>query len=144
LEAIDREVAGFSRQRVFVCLGREPGGMTSLYTAGGQSFVSEILQIAGGDNIFQDVTQPYPEASKESLIKRAPDVIIEMRPGENISDLRRRQILSEWAILRGGPAVSNRRVYVLTQNFLLIPGPRVAAATRILAHTLHPEIQDGQ
>jgi iron complex transport system substrate-binding protein len=143
LESVRRDVASYARQKVFVCLGREPGGMTSLYTAGGPSFITEILQIVGGDNIFEDVTQPYPEASKESLIKRAPDIIIEMRPGENISDLRLRQIMSEWNILRGVPAISNNRIHVLTQDFLLIPGPRVGAACRILGRTLHPEIKDG-
>ncbi|MCK4390158.1 MAG: ABC transporter substrate-binding protein [Desulfobacterales bacterium] len=143
LEAVQKEVAGYPRQKVFICLGRAPSGMTNLYTAGGPSFISEILQIAGGDNIFADVTQPYPEASKESLLKRAPEIIIEMRPGEDISDLRRRQIIAEWDILRGVPAVSNRRVYVLTEDLLLVPGPRVGVAARFLAKPLHPEIQDG-
>ncbi|MBW2358955.1 MAG: ABC transporter substrate-binding protein [Deltaproteobacteria bacterium] len=139
LEQIREKTAGRSRKKVFVCLGRSPGSMASLYTAGGPSFVSEILQIAGGENIFSDVTQPYPEASKESLIKRAPEIIIETRPGENITDVRRRRIISEWNVLRGIPAVSNRRVYVLAEDFLLVPGPRVGAAARCLARTLHGE-----
>ena len=143
LEAVRSDVAGFARHKVFVCLGRAPAGLTSLYTAGGPSFISEILQIAGGDNVFQDVTVPYPEASKESLLKRAPEIIIELRPGEDLSDLRRSQIISEWNILRGIPAISNHKVYVLTENFLLVPGPRVGLAARFLARTLHQDIQDG-
>ena len=139
LEQIRENVSNRSRKKVFVCLGRSPGSMASLYTAGGPSFVSEILQIAGGENIFSDVTQPYPEASKESLVKRAPEIIVETRPGENITDVQRRQIISEWDVLRGIPAVSNRRVYVLTEDFLLVPGPRVGAAARCLAQTLHGE-----
>ena len=139
LEQIREKTAGRSRKKVFVCLGRSPGSMASLYTAGGPSFVSEILQIAGGENIFSDVTQPYPEASKESLVKRAPEIIIETRPGENITDVQRRRIISEWNVLRGIPAVSNRRVYVLAEDFLLVPGPRVGAAARCLARTLHGE-----
>ncbi|MBE9580357.1 MAG: ABC transporter substrate-binding protein [Proteobacteria bacterium] len=143
LGAVRTNVAGFARHKVFICLGRAPAGLTSLYTAGGPSFISEILQIAGGDNVFQDVTLPYPEASKESLIKRAPEIIIELRPGEDLSDLRRSQIISEWNILRGVPAISNHKVYVLTENFLLVPGPRVGLAARFLARTLHQDIQDG-
>ena len=143
LKSVRGDVAGFVRQRVFICLGRAPAGLTSLYTAGGPSFISEILQIAGGDNVFQNVILPYPEASKESLIKRAPEIIIELRPGEDLSDLRRSQIISEWNILRGVPAISNHKVYVLTENFLLVPGPRVGLAARFLARTLHQDIQDG-
>lgn len=143
LKAVRSDVAGFARHKVFICLGRAPAGLTSLYTAGGSSFISEILQIAGGENVFQDVTLPYPEASKESLIKRAPEIIIELRPGEDLSDLRRSQIISEWNTLRGVPAISNHKVYVLTENFLLVPGPRVGLAARFLARTLHQEMQNG-
>ena len=87
--------------------------------------------------------QPYPEASKESLIKRAPEIIIEMRPGENISDDRRKQIISDWDSFKGVPAIKNKRIHILTEDFILIPGPRVAIAARLIAETLHPEIKDG-
>ncbi len=140
LEQIREKTAGRSRKKVFVCVARSPGSMASLYTAGGPSFLSEILRIAGGENIFSDVTQPYPEASKESLIKRAPEIIIEARPGEKIKDVQRRQIISEWNVLSGIPAVANNRVYVMTEDFLLVPGPRVGAAAGCLAHTLHEEL----
>ncbi len=141
LEQIRKNVANRSRKKVFICLGRSPGSMASLYTAGGPSFVSEILQIAGGENIFADVTQPYPEASKESLIKRAPEIIIETRPGENITDVQRRKIISEWNVLGTIPAVADNSVYVMTEDFLLVPGPRVGSAARCLAQTLHKELR---
>ena len=137
LEQVREMTAGRSRKKVFVCLGRAPGSITSLYTAGGPSFVSEILQIAGGDNIFSDVTQPYPEASKESLIKRAPEIIIEARPGEKIADNEREQIISDWDVLATIPAVIKKKIFVLTQDFLLVPGPRMGAAARCLAQILH-------
>jgi iron complex transport system substrate-binding protein len=141
LEQIREKTAGRSRKKVFVCVARPPGSITSLYTAGGPSFVSEILRIAGGENIFSDVTQPYPEASKESLIKRAPEIIIEARPGEEISDVQRRRIISEWNVLSGIPAVVNNRVYIMTEDFLLVPGPRVGASTRCLAQTIHEGLE---
>ena len=142
LEEVSRDAAQYGRQKTFVCLGRAPGSLSSIYTAGGPSFVTEILKVAGGDNIFQDVKQPYPEASKESLIRRAPEVILEMRPGEKISRSRREQIIGDWKILRGVPAISNRKIFVLTEDFLLVPGPRVGIAARFLLKTIQTEIQD--
>ncbi len=141
LEAVRGVVAGKKRPRIFICLGRASGSLASIYTAGGKSFISEIIKMAGGDNIFEDVTLPYPETSKESLIKRAPEVIIEMRPGEEISDSRRMSLIAQWDILRGIPAVSDRRVCILTEAFLLVPGPRVGTAARFIAETLHPEVK---
>jgi len=143
LESIQRDVSRATRQKVFICLSRSPGSLANLYTVGGSSFISEILKLAGGVNIFDDVMQPYPEASKESLIKRAPEIIIEMRPGENISSDRRKQIISDWDSFQGVPAIKNKRIHILTEDFILIPGPRVAVAARLIAETLHPEIKDG-
>lgn len=143
LESLQRDVNQAVRQKVFICISRSPGSLANLYTVGGSSFISEILKIAGGVNIFDEVMQPYPEASKESLIKRAPEVIIEMRPGENISAERRKQIISDWDSFQGVPAIINKRIHILTEDFILIPGPRVAIAARLMAETLHPEIKDG-
>ena len=143
LESLQRDVNRATRQKVFICLSRSPGSLANLYTVGGSSFISEILKLAGGVNIFDDVMQPYPEASKESLIKRAPEIIIEMRPGEKISANRRKQIISDWDSFQGVPAIKNKRIHILTEDFILIPGPRVAVAARLIAETLHPEIKDG-
>ena len=142
LKSIQRDVNRAARQKVFICLSRSPGSLANLYTVGGSSFISEILKIAGGINIFDEVIQPYPEASKESLIKRAPEIIIEMRPGEDISTDRRKQIISDWDSFKGVPAIINKRIHILTEDFILIPGPRVAVAARLMAEILHPEIKD--
>ena len=143
LKAVSRDVSQYPRQKVFISLGRAPGSLANIYTAGGPSFMSEILKIAGGDNIFEDLKQSYPEVSKESLIRRAPEVIFEMRPGEGIPDSRRKQIREDWKALRGIPAIVNGRIHILTEDYLLIPGPRVGVATRFLAKTLHPDFRDG-
>jgi len=143
LEAVRQAVSRFPRKRVFISLGRAMGSMANLYTVGGPSFLSEAVQMAGGDNIFVDVNQPYPEASKESLIKRAPEVILEMRPGESFTDAQQKQIVADWDIFPNIPAVADHRVHVVTEDFVLVPGPRIGKAARVLARTLHGEIQDG-
>jgi iron complex transport system substrate-binding protein len=44
-----------------------------------------------------------------------------------------------WSALSSLPAVRNNRVQVLTGQYLVVPGPRIAEATEALARTLHPE-----
>jgi len=46
--------------------------------------------------------------------------------------------INTWSILASVPAVRNRRVYYLIDDRLVIPGPRVAEGTKILADVLHP------
>lgn len=140
LKGVAAAVSALPRQRVFVCLGRAPDSLSGLFTAGGASFLTEVLKVAGGDNIYADLNRSYPEISKESLVKRAPEVILELRPGERIDADRARRIKADWQALRGLPAVDAGRVHLLTQDYLLIPGPRVGAVARLLAQTLHPEL----
>ena len=139
LEAVRERAARFPKRKVFISLGRSMGSMTSLYTVGGTSFLSEVLGIAGGENIFADVNQPYPEASKESLMVRAPDVILEMRPGDILSQEQRAELMSEWQAFHHLPAVVQGNIRIVTENFVLIPGPRVGDVAHILADALRRE-----
>ncbi len=137
LDDVRESVKGLARPKVFICIGRTPGGLSSIFTCGNSSFITQLIDLAGGENIFSQVTQPYPEASKETLVRRAPDIILEMRPGEDISPDERRRLVSEWKALRTVPAVKNNRIFVLTEDFLLIPGPRVGMTARTLAKIIH-------
>jgi len=139
LAAVKKAVAGLAPKKVFVCVGRSPDGLSSVTTASGKSFVGELVSLAGGVNVFADLARPYPEISKEALLKRAPDYVLDIRPGEPPSPKRRAEIVRDWDVLDSLPAVRNKKVLVLTEDFLLLPGPRVALAARSLARTLHPE-----
>jgi iron complex transport system substrate-binding protein len=137
LDDIRRRVQDKQRPAVFISLGRTMGSMINLYTVGGSSFVSQVLDVAGGRNIFDDVNLPYPEVSKESLIARAPDIILEIYANEEISDGQENRILEEWQAFPGVPAVVNERIHVMTEDFLLVPGPRVVQAARAFADRIH-------
>ena len=71
--------------------------------------------------------------------KRKPGVVLELRAGEELSDAARRKILADWQALASLPAVRNRRIHILTDEFLLIPGPRVARIAARFAEALHPD-----
>ena len=49
---------------------------TKPYTIGRDSFVAELLQAAGGTNVFADVTDAYPQVSLEQIVVKAPETII--------------------------------------------------------------------
>ncbi len=139
LKKLKARVSAFPRKKVFICIGRGQGGLDSLYTAGGQSYVSDIIAAAGGTNIYADVMMPYPEASKESLLRRAPDVIIEMRPNETMTPEKIKKAKKDWDVLEGIPAVENKNIHIFTDDMLLIPGPRMGQAADTLARTICPE-----
>ena len=56
--------------RVFFQIDEKP-----IFTIGGSHFISEVIDICGGINIFSDVKQTAPSISEESVVSRDPEVI---------------------------------------------------------------------
>ena len=65
---------------MLVSVGRDyhAAKLEQLYIAGRDSFYSQLVRIAGGDNVFQDPGFPYPSVSGEGLMQLNPDVILEV------------------------------------------------------------------
>ena len=143
LAAIKNRVADLPCPRVFLCLGRNPGSLAGLFTTGKNGFLSELLVIAGGENIFSDVLTSYPQASMEALIRRAPEVIIETCPGKDLPKSKKALLLKDWQSLPTLPAVKKHQIYLLTDDFLQVPGPRIYLAAKKIASVLHPECFHG-
>ena len=139
LKEVQAAVAGRPKPHVFLLLGRRPGSLTGLYTTGQGTFLTEVIEIAGGTNIFADVHNPYPQASKESLVQRAPEVILEMHPGRTFTPEEIKRLKEDWSAMPSLPAVRTGQIYVITEDFALIPGPRVGRLARRIASVLHGE-----
>ncbi len=137
LDEVSRQVADFNRPRVFFSMNRIGGSLTQLGTAGGGTSIGELIEIAGGENIFAQVDSLYPVVSKESLLRRDPQVIIEPVPGGAVSSQMRGKLLADWAELSGLSAVKNGRIYFPDENFILRPGPRIGLIARELANMIH-------
>lgn len=127
------------RPKVFLCMGRKPGSLSGLFTMGPKTFIGELLTIAGGENIFEDVTGGYPQISKESLLKREPDVIIEMYLGGETPEGGAPSIVRDWQQMPSLPAVASGRVHLVTEDYMVMPGPRMLLAARTFFDLIHSE-----
>ena len=101
-------------------------------SAGASSFINDIIVHAGGKNIFDDLTDAYPMVSEESIIARAPDVIlIPKNTGITVEDVKARV---GWSTI---PAVENNRIFLIDDNLYSRPSPRVADVILELAELLN-------
>jgi iron complex transport system substrate-binding protein len=136
LDAVRDKVKGRTRPRTLLVFERQPGTLRQVYASGGFGFLHEMLEIAGATNVFADVQRESVQPSVETLLARAPDVILEVRAtglAGGGGDLQ------AWSVLSSTPAVRNRRVLLLSGDYLVVPGPRMAAATETYARALHPD-----
>lgn len=138
LETVRRAVEDLPRAKVLIITGRMDHDLNSLSTASGASFLSELVDMAGGENIYKDANQPYPEASKETVVLESPDVILEFHAGERLSADEQARYIADWQRLPSLPAVKNGRVHLIMESHAMRPGPRVGEIARRFASLLHP------
>jgi iron complex transport system substrate-binding protein len=135
LDAI-RKSSDDNRPRVLLAHNREIGTMGSFYTGGSRSYFDELIDIAGGRNIFSDVDENIFQPSLEEVFKRAPEVIIELLPSDPDGRFRLDERLMDWQVLAAVPAVRDGRVYVLSGDHLLLVGPRLHLAAAEIAEAI--------
>jgi len=115
-------------RRVYIEISQNP-----LVSCGKNSFINEMLNLAGGKNIMGDITQPYPIVNAEEIIKRNPEVII-ITHKEGIDPRKR----LGWRTIT---AVKNDQIYKdIDPNILMRPGPRIVDGIKALKECIYPEL----
>ena len=135
LADIRARAAGLAHPKTLLVFGRESGSLRNIDASGGVGFLHDMLVTAGGTDALADMRQQSVMMSTEMVLARAPEVIIEIH---SPADSAAQNDLRAWNELPAVPAVRNRRVYSLTGDEFVVPGPRVVAATERLAKTLNP------
>ncbi len=126
---------------VLLVTGRQPDALNDIATVGPRTFLHDLVAAAGGRNVFDDLFMDYGVISKEALVARAPEVIVELH-GEGGDHARlEREVRGLWNAMPSLPAVRDGRVYAVEATYALIPGPRVVDLAERLADLLHGEAE---
>ena len=109
------------------------------WATGADSPMDQVIEIAGGVNIFDDVPYSAFETTNAEIVARNPDVILTpLWPKAGPYEVT---TISE-IVMREGyqsiTAVMNDRVYHYDSSLLKRPGPRQVTAIKKLAYLLHP------
>jgi iron complex transport system substrate-binding protein len=137
ITAVENTVANAAKPKVYYEVYYES---TSSWTIGAKAWQSELIEIAGGTNIFGDQQIDYYQYQVEALIDRNPDVII--LPGEGMGT----GTASTFDAVKARPgwdttnAVQNNRLYQINSDIIERAGPRIADAIEQLAAFFHPEL----
>ena len=131
IERIRRKVSSLPRPRVYVETGYNP-----IFSCGKGSFIDELIEIAGGENIAHKINKPYPRVSAEFIISKDPEVIIlpYMGRGYGKETLKKR---NGWQNIS---AVLNNRIYDdLGPQMITIPSPNlILVGLPALVKRIHP------
>lgn len=112
-------------EKVFLQISKEP-----LFTIGKDSFLTDLIDRAGGVSVTANVATAYPNLSKETALVLNPDVIILSDSQDN---------LEPNDVFKNSPAVRNGKVFKINADIISRPSPRIVDALEQIARDLHPE-----
>jgi iron complex transport system substrate-binding protein len=122
VEKVEERTRNAEKIKVFVQIDK------SLYTIGKESFLTDLIEKAGGISVTKDIETAYPKISKETALALNPDVII-------LSDSADNNEPNE--VFKNSNAVKNNRVYKINADILSRPAPRIIDALEQIAEKLY-------
>jgi iron complex transport system substrate-binding protein len=131
LETAHRRLAEKPRVRTLICTSDDGLGV-----AGRDTYLDDLLTIAGGENVLGEGQRGYIKLDREALLALAPDAIIQLSPSPTMAQ---RQLTAQaWSQLDALPAIKNKRVLTLNEPWALTPGSHVGTLAQRMAEFLHP------
>jgi len=139
LDNLRSKLAGTDKVKVLWVVQAEP-----LRVAGRNTFLNQLMELAGGENAIGLTIQQYPPIGTEELLACEPETIIQSAMG--VSNIPEQQQAAErfWRKWLTLPAVKNNRIYVIDPDTTLRLGPRLCKGLELVVRCLHPEIDEHQ
>ena len=133
VDKIVKKTRSHKRPLVFLQINLRP-----IMTANRDSFLHDLIGLAGGINMAGDKSITYPTIGLEEIIKRKPEVIIisSMERGGRFEKARQ-----EWLKWTSIPAVINNRVHLIDSDLIDRPSPRIIDGLEAMARIIHPELK---
>jgi iron complex transport system substrate-binding protein len=126
---VEEKAKDLPKLKVFFEIYSQP-----LMTAGQETFIDDMIRISGGLNIGAAAGEGYPQFSEEELLNEDPDVYLAVKGSMNDpAEIKKR------AGYRGLKAVKEGKVYVVDDNLVTRPGPRLVDGLIEVAKAIHPE-----
>jgi iron complex transport system substrate-binding protein len=110
------------------------------WTFGSDSYVDELISMAGGTNVFSGVTGGHISTSSEEILQANPEIIIISRGamadncGLTPEVIRARPGWNEIS------AVKNDRIYEVSEPIIVLGVPRLIDGLEAIAEIIHPEL----
>ncbi|MFP4020707.1 MAG: ABC transporter substrate-binding protein [Halanaerobium sp.] len=132
---VEQKLEDNERPRVFYQIWSDP-----LYTAGRGTFIDSLIADAGGYNIAREAEGSWPTYNNESLIAADPEVYISSEhstpTGLTLAELSQKDIFREVS------AFKNDRLYLVDQDLVNRPSPRIIEGYKEFIRAIFPELKE--
>ncbi|MDX2248715.1 MAG: helical backbone metal receptor [Bacteroidia bacterium] len=119
------------KYRTLILISTEP-----LKVVGGKGFLNEMIQKAGGLNVFGEKAAAYYTTTPEEILKAQPEFII--IPA--VHQQAYAELLALYPTLYNTPADVQKQVHIVNPDLFYRPGPRMLEGLLSLTHILHTSL----
>ena len=127
-DSIAKMVAQVKKRAVLFFVSLQP-----IIVVGKNTFLAELIELAGGINTASKATSTYPTYSREAVLKDNPDVLIFMSDVlSNPTDLVK--LYPEWSKLK---AFRQKKIFGIDADIVTRPGPRAVDGLEALYKLIH-------
>jgi cobalamin transport system substrate-binding protein len=134
IQRLGEATAGQVPPRILWVVQRDP-----LRVAGRDTFVNELIELAGGQNAIGPTLHKYPPIGAEQVIACGAEVIIEPAMVQSDFDRQRKTALAYWSRWPHVPAVKAGRIYVIDGDLVSRLSPRLYQGIETIAQCLRPQ-----
>lgn len=138
LDKVAARTRDLPKPSVLCVVDRVPGTLRGLYAATRGSYLSRLIEIAGGRPIAPTATFNYGRIGKEAVVTLDPDVVIDMVQGAQGAFAE--EPVGIWSELKQIRAVRRGRVYPVREMFVLHASQFVAQTAELFSQLIHPEV----
>ena len=132
-KVVKENVESEGRPKVFYEIWNDP-----LYTAGPNTFINDLIALAGGVNIAQDAKGKWPQYNLESLLAENPEVYITSNHNQDKkttkNSIKKRDKFQEIKAIKQG------RILVLNSDLVNRASPRIILGLEKIAEVIHPDL----
>jgi iron complex transport system substrate-binding protein len=132
IKSVSDKTSSLPKIRVLYIVWHDP-----VKTAGYGTFEDELIEKAGGVNIFHDLSG-YVQVDPEAIAVRNPEVIIACSGMGSGADMPLQWAKTEHS-LNQTDARKNSRIYQAEGDLITRTGPRIVDCLEMLAKFIHPE-----
>jgi len=132
---VDEKLKINERPKVFYEIWNDP-----LFTAGANNFIDDLIHMAGGFNIGRLAEGSWPQYNLEKLLIENPDVYVST-PHSADMEISKEQIKNRERF-QPISAIQNDRVYILDQDIINRPSPRLVQGLALLTKAIYPELTE--
>lgn len=138
LDRVAARTRDLPKPSVLCVVDRVPGTLRGLYAATQGSYLSRLIEIAGGRPIAPAATFNYGRIGKEAVVTLNPEVVIDMVQGAQGAFAE--EPVGVWSELKEIRAVRRGRVHPVREMFVLHASQFVAQTAELFSRLIHPEV----